>query len=78
MNQPKYEIDYLYDYKTINVLTQAFVDTIRNSGGNNNYRLLLIAGANKEIDLTCFSDFKLPIHPANKFAISINYYLRVL
>ena len=75
MNQPKYEIDYLYDYKTINVLTQAFVDTIRNSGGNNNYRLLLIAGANKEIDLTCFSDFKLPIDPANKFAISINYYL---
>jgi hypothetical protein len=65
----------LYDYKTLNDLTQAFVDTIRNSGGNNNYRLLLIAGPNKEIDLTCFSDFKLPIDPANKFAISINYYL---
>ena len=75
MNEVKYEINYLYDYKTLNDLTQAFVDTIRNSGGNNNYRLLLISGANKEIDLTCFSDFKLPIDPMNKFAISLNYYL---
>ena len=75
MNQVKYEINYLYDYKTLNELTQAFVNTIRNSGGKNSYRLLIIAGANKEIDLTCFSDFKLPIDPANKFAISLNYYL---
>ena len=75
MNQVKYEIDYLYDYKTLNDLTQAFIDTIRNSGGNNNYRLLLIPGANKEIESTCFSDFKLPIDPVNKFAISLNYYL---
>ena len=75
MNQVKYEINDLYDYQTLNDLTQAFVDTIRNSGGNNNYRLLLISGANKEIDLTCFSDFKLPIDPMNKFAISLNYYL---
>jgi len=75
MNEVKYEIDYLYDYKTLNDLTQAFIDAIRNSGGNNNYRLLLISGANKELELTCFSDFKLPIDPANKFAISINFYL---
>ena len=75
MNQVKYEINYLYDYKTLNDLTQAFVDTIRNSGGNNNYRLLLISGANKEIDLTCFSDFKLPIDPMNKIAISVSYFL---
>jgi len=75
MNQPKYEIDYKYDYKTLNVLTQAFVDTVRNSGGNNIYRLLIISGANKEIDLTCFSDYKIPIDPVNKLAISLNYYL---
>jgi hypothetical protein len=75
MNQVKYEINYLYDYKTLNELTQAFVNTIRNSGGKNSYRLLIVAGANKEIDLTCFSDFKLPKDPANKFAISLNYYL---
>ena len=75
MNQVKYEINDLYDYQTLNDLTQAFVDTIRNSGGNNNYRLLIISGANKEIDLTCFSDFKLPIDPMNKIAISVSYFL---
>jgi endoglucanase len=75
MNEVKYQINYVFDYKTLNDLTQAFVDTIRNSGGNNNYRLLIIAGASKEIELTCISDYKLPRDPANKFAISLNFYL---
>lgn len=75
LNQVKFEINYLYDYKTLIELTQAFVNTIRNSGGKNNIRLLLISGANKELDLTSSSEFQLPIDPSNKFAISINYYL---
>ena len=75
MNEVKYEINNVFDYKTLNDLTQAFVDTVRNSGGNNNYRLLIIAGATKEIELTCISDYKLPRDPVNKFAISINFYL---
>ena len=33
-------------------LNQAFFDTIRNSEGNNKKRLLLIAGANDELELT--------------------------
>ena len=39
-----------YDYETLYNLTQSFVDTIRNSDGKNMDRLLLIAGANNQID----------------------------
>ena len=55
MNDVEYKIGGNYDYLTLFELTQAFVDTVRNSGGNNNYRILLIAGANKEIDLNWLS-----------------------
>ena len=44
---------FYFDYSTLNILNQAFVDTIRKSGGNNIERLLLISGANDELDLTC-------------------------
>ena len=53
MNDIDYILGYDYDYDTLYTLTQAFVDTIRNSGEKNRYRLLLISGANKEVDLTC-------------------------
>ena len=47
---PNYSFDYDYDYETLYNLTQSFVDTIRNSDGKNMDRLLLIAGANNQID----------------------------
>ena len=75
MNDVEYKIGDIYDYLTLAELTQAFVDTVRNSGGNNNYRLLLIAGANKEIELTYSPDYKMPIDPFNKLAISLHYHL---
>ena len=64
-----------YDYSTLLILNQAFVDTIRNSGGKNIDRLILVAGMYKHPDLSCSSEYKLPIDPYKKFAVSLNYYL---
>ena len=54
-------------------MNQAFVDTIRNSGGNNKERLLIIAGANDDLIMTCSSDYKMPVDQSNKLAVSIHY-----
>ena len=67
-----------YEYNDTNILfnfTQIFVDTIRNSGGNNIYRLLLIPGIKSNIDLTCSLEYKIPKDPSNNLGISINYYV---
>ena len=64
---------YIYDYDLLFNLNQAFVDTIRNSGGKNIERLLIVSGANEELDKTCSSDYKIPIDPFNKIAVSIHY-----
>jgi hypothetical protein len=65
---------FYFDYSTLNILNQAFVDTIRKSGGNNIERLLIIAGANDELELTCSSKYKIPVDLSNKLAISIHYF----
>ena len=75
MNEVNYKIGDKNDFMTLLTLTQAFVDVVRNSGGYNGDRLLLISGANKDIDKTCSSEYKLPIDPSNKLAISIVYNL---
>ena len=64
---------YNYDYDAIINFNQAFVDTIRNSGGNNIERLLIVAGAYDDLDMTCSSDYKIPVDPTNKLAVSIHY-----
>ena len=66
-------ISFEFDYITLNNFNQAFVDTIRNSGGNNIERLLIIAGANDELLMTSSSKFKIPIDKSNKLALSIHY-----
>ena len=70
------DIEYPSDpnYMEILNLNQIFIDTIRNSGGKNGDRLLLIAGVNKDIIRTYSSEYKMPIDPSNKFAISLHYY----
>ena len=77
MNEVYYENSktYTYNYTKLFILNQAFVDTIRSSGGNNIERLLLIAGAYDDIDWTCSSDYKMPKDPYNKLAVSIHYYV---
>ena len=63
-----------FDYKTLINLNQAFFDTIRNSGGNNKERLLIIAGANDELGLYYSSEYKLPVDQSNKLTISLHYF----
>ena len=75
MNQPDYfDYDFNYDYETLLILSQAFVDTIRNSDNMNKQRLLLITGPYSDLDLTAVEQFKLPNDSYNKLAISIQYY----
>jgi len=64
-----------FDYTTLINLNQAFVDTIRKSGGNNKERLLIIAGANADLIWTCSSYYKIPVDQSNKLAVSFHYLL---
>ena len=75
MNEVEYKIGNETDFMTLLELTQAFVDTVRNTGGKNIDRLLLISGMNANLELTCSSDYKLPIDPFKKLAVSIHYYI---
>lgn len=61
-------------YALVNRINQAFVDTVRASGGNNAQRHLLISGYNTGIDLTCDPLFQLPNDPAGRLAVSVHYY----
>ena len=63
-----------YDYTTLTIFNQAFIDTIRKSGGNNKERLLIIAGVNDELLWTCSSEYKMPVDQSSKLAISIHYF----
>ncbi len=62
-------------YKTANKINQAFVDTVRSTGGNNAQRFLLIAGYNTDIDKTCDNRFVIPTDKAkDKLLLSVHYY----
>ena len=54
--------------------TQIFIDVIRNSGGFNEDRLLIIPEMFTELEIESYYDILIPIDPANKTAISINYF----
>ena len=73
-NSPFY-VGENYDFETLFILNQLFVDIIRNSGGNNKFRLLIISGANSEIDLTCSSEYKMVNDSFNIIAVSMHYFL---
>jgi len=62
-------------YAAANKINQAFVDTIRSTGGNNTDRFLLIAGANTNIANTCDVRFVMPTDTAkDKLLVSVHYY----
>lgn len=58
----------------LNEFNQAFVDLIRNSGGNNGKRHLLIAGYWTDIAESCKPLFKMPSDPENRCILSVHYY----
>jgi len=64
------------DYAALNELNQTFVNTVRDGGGANESRALLIAGYNTDIGRTCVDAFKVPNDPAGtgKLFLSLHYY----
>lgn len=61
-----------FSYETVNKFNQAFVDLVRETGGNNADRLLLLAGANDDLTKTCNPEYVLP--DDDMIAVSIHYY----
>ena len=58
----------------LNEINQTFVDLVRESGGNNKKRHLLIAGYATDVELTCDECYKMPDDPAGRCAVSVHYY----
>ena len=81
-NSPLYCQDsvttYLTDnqrYQLANEVNQAFVDTVRATGGNNAQRFLLIPGYGTNIQQTCDMRFKMPVDTAeDRLLISVHCY----
>ena len=70
-----------YDYEEYKMnlfnSSQEFIYTIRNSGGYNSHRLLVISELITEVEIYFnffYFDLNLPIDPSKKLAISLNYY----
>ncbi len=61
-------------YEVALMINQAFVDTVRATGGNNAQRFLLIPGFNTNIANTCDDRFIMPKDEANRLLISVHYY----
>lgn len=66
-------------YSLTNDLNQRFMNIVRNSGGNNAYRHVLIAGYQTNISMTCDDRYKMPEDTdenktATKESISVHYY----
>lgn len=62
-------------YTLCNAVNQAFVDTVRVAGGNNDRRFLLIAGYGTNIDQTCDIRFKMPVDTVkDRLLLSVHYY----
>lgn len=61
-------------YALLNSINQAFVDTVRASGGNNAKRHLMISGYFTDIELTCDPLFQMPNDPAGRCAVTVHYY----
>lgn len=61
-------------YDLLLEFNQAFVDVVRDSGGNNEKRHLLIAGYWTDIAATCDSGYKMPSDPAGRCILSVHYY----
>ena len=66
-------------YETMNKINQEFVNIVRQSGGNNEKRYLLIAGYSTNIERSCDERFVMPTDPikengVSKLSVSVHYY----
>ncbi len=64
------------EYKNINALNQAFVDSVRNAGGANTDRVLSVVGYRNDINYTVMENgFVKPTDTAtNRLMLCVNYY----
>jgi endoglucanase len=62
-------------YATLTRVNQLFIDTVRRTGGNNEKRLLIVAGYGTDIDKTCDGAYALPMDTLpHRLFISVHYY----
>jgi endoglucanase len=62
-------------YATLTRVNQLFIDTVRQTGGNNVNRLLIVPGYTTDIDKTCRPEYRLPKDSVpGKLFLSIHYY----
>lgn len=61
-------------YQMLHTLNQDFVDLVRESGGNNAKRHLLIAGYWTDVEKTCSDLYQMPEDPAGHCIVSVHYY----
>lgn len=62
-------------YATLTRVNQLFIDTVRQTGGNNAKRLLVVAGYATDITKTCNPDYALPKDTLpHRLFISVHYY----
>jgi len=62
-------------YATLTRVNQLFIDTVRNTGGNNAQRLLIVAGYATDFGKTSQKEFKLPKDSVpGKLFVSVHYY----
>ena len=74
INKPYFVNSTLYyQHNDLHDFTQIFINIVRNSGGNNAERLLLLPSMISNIELV-YTYLILPTDPANRSAISFNYF----
>lgn len=65
-------------YEMVNMINQKFVDVIRNAGGNNASRFLLIPGYGTDISSTCDDRYKMPEdteqNGKDRLFVSVHFY----
>ena len=62
-------------FEMTNTINQTFVDVVRNTGGNNSKRYLLIAGYDTNIGLTCDGRYHMPKDIIDcHLIVSVHYY----
>jgi endoglucanase len=62
-------------YATLTRVNQLFIDTVRQTGGNNAQRLLIVTGYSTDIEKTCNPAYQLPKDTVpGKLFLSVHYY----
>jgi endoglucanase len=62
-------------YATLTHVNQLFIDTVRQTGGNNPKRLLVVTGYSTDIAKTCNSNYEMPKDTLpHRLFISVHYY----